>query len=493
MRCAIAHVQGLLDLILEISIDLSSSAPVIPIQDPGLAILKQGPGSGKNSKNSPVEIAVKPLNSHGSMSDLVTAKLTGMANLSLVGRGERDVFSPLSGCPQPLSFESSLLLIETALEMLPSPSATELEESCGRDLGDEVPTGALSLSVPSVPTHLQSRALGDSISHPSPEQHAAVLYAAVPLSVRVGALGHACHQAAATAICALSTISHDSNLSVGPFSRTPSSVQSCLIKLLLAVFEAYKRTATIGVEDLFLAEAEDAAEALIRGEPSSKSVALPLSTSSATRRQGAERGAIELTGPRSHLSWRGQGSDSLSGPQALSSSGKVVLEGDEAARGRIGLSSAMPADTSAGNSNSTYIGCSKRSTSGSRIAGGTQDPPLRHRRSGQLEQSANVGIPMSCVKDKKISAPGWSDDSSEDSGAESIVEDDAQRNLSSGAMGHTRAKSSPAGILSQSVVHLSTAVQSCLDRYDLPCSALKDFQREYDTASSGDTLNSCDL
>jgi hypothetical protein len=502
VQLAVSQVQGLLDVVLEVSTDLSSAAPMIPNQGPGSVNPNQGPNSSK--KNPPVEVAMKPINSHAALSDLVTAKLTGMANLALstvggvdhaVGRGEGDAYSLLVKGSLPLSFEASLLLIQSAVDMFPTASTVVPEDLCDRILGLE------STDVPSGPTHTSSAALSRDLTRTSPAQLAAVPHAVIPLSVRLGGLGHACHQASLTALRALA-LSTGSDVCLAGFNRA-SSVESELLKLLLAVFEAYKRIASIDVEDAFLTEAADAAESLIRGECSAHPLPPPTSSSHIAIRQhmGHLHGsgtADGIKGPGSPLSHSGRigsrlGRSSMSETagsrgQTMSGDGEVILEDTEE-------SSAPTQDINTTDSrdvdSSVVFHSSASSHTSSAHRGRTLDRPFQQRRSGQPEQSINVGIPMSRLKSKKAVGANWSDESSEESESESdnSLDGETQQTHSTRTVALSRVKSASDDVLSRSVSLLPVAVQDCLDRYDLPCNAVKDYQKEYDAASSGNTIS----
>lgn len=489
VQLAISNVQGLLDLVLEISTDLSSAAPVIPSSS------NQGPGSSK--KNPPVDVAVKPINSHASLTDLVTAKLTGMANLALpslgwggggraAGRVERDDYSLLVKGSLPLSFEASLLLIVTAVDMLPTASTVDSVELCDRNLGLE------SIDIPSVPSHTTSAALGCDPTPTLSTQLTAATHAAFPLSARLGGLGHACHQAAVTALHALSPTSTISDVNL-PGLRRSSSLESELVALLLAVFQAYKSVASICIEDVYLSEAADAAESLIRGEASTStdSLSLPVSRSHRASRQSEGHPGTRGPGPPLSRSGRTGGRlESSSLCDTVGGRGQTVPGADDAAVEATELrSDPLPdihatynriIDISEGSTYST--GSHASSAHGSRFL----DRSFQHRGIGQLEQSVRVGIPMSRLKSREDSGPNWSDDSSEDSDSVRSVDGDAQPALSSRSVSFV---SVPDDILSRSVVLLPNAVQDCLDRYDLPSTAMKGFQKEYDTASSGNTIS----
>jgi hypothetical protein len=502
---AISHVQGLLDVVLEISMDLSSAAPVMTSQVLGSVIPNQGPGSLK--KTPPVEIAVKPINSHASMSDLVTAKLTGMANLALTSlggvdrkvgrdeRGERDAYSLLVKGSLPLSFEASLLLIESALEMFPTASTVEPVELCGGNVGLE------STDIHSSSSHTPSAALCSDLTRISSVQFAAVPHAVIPLSVRLGGLGHACHQAALTAVRALAPSSNDSEVYLTGFN-TGSSVETELVELLLAVFDAYRRIACIDVENALLDEAADTAELMIRGEPSSNTVPLPASSSHTAKRQNAGHtsgsGVDGIEGPVSPLSRCGRTGGRLrrsslcravgSTVQTVSGDGEVALEDTELSSDPLDPVQYVDTTNTRHVSTSEGVHFSASSHASSAQRERTLDRSLRHRGSGQLEQNVNVGIPMSRLKNQTDSGPNWSDDSSDESDSERSLDDDAHPTHSSRTVALSRVKILPDDILSRSVSLLPAALQDCLDRYDLPCDALKIYQREYDTASSGDTI-----
>jgi hypothetical protein len=505
VQLAISHVQGLLDLVLEISIDLSSTAPVIPSQGPGFVIPNQGPGSSK--KTPPVELAVMSVNSHASLGDLVTSKLTGMANLALTSQGggdrtvvkvewgERDAYSLLAKGSLPLSCQASLLLIQSALEMFPTASTVEPVEFCDRNVGLE------STDIPSGPSHSPSGALGTDLSPSSSAELAAVPRVVIPLSVRLGGLGHACHQAALTAARALAPSSNVSDVHSARLNRT-SSIGSELVKLLLAVFEAYRRIARIDVEDELLTEAADAAELMLRGE-ASNNLPLPTSSSHKASRRGAghsiDSGVVGTEGPGSPLSHRGRTGGRLrssclcrtqsSNGQTVSGDEGIALEDTEF---DADLSQGIDAIESRQVSTSTGAHFSASYHASSALREQTLDRSLQHRESSQVEQSVNVGIPMSRLKNKTDFGPNWSDDSSEESDSDRSLDDDAQPIQRSRTVALSRVKSDPNDVLSRSVSLLPAALQDCLDRYDLPCNALKDYQREYDTASSGDTIGQID-
>lgn len=290
LRHAVAHVQGLLDVLLEVSMDTPSST-VIP---------SQGPGNGNSMKSSsscvgtvvpapvPVPVVGISIEGHASLSASVTERLVGMSSLALSESRSvsKNAQKPLNAdscldadTSLPLSVNASLLLIEGALDFFTVNPVSDVTLNGGSNIYIDCTSHTqhnssqasereqeLCDAVPLQTPHLSVSNSNSTLRHPTPTPPPTLIPTltpnltplhALPLSARLGALGHACHQASVTATSMLSPPEHQSTTS-------HSCCQRDLGLLLMCVFRAHKMVGSIVVEDDFLLEASEAAEVILR-------------------------------------------------------------------------------------------------------------------------------------------------------------------------------------------------------------------------------------
>ena len=282
--------------------DLSSSSTMIP---------SHGLGSANSMKSSsscvvtvvPIPVTGMNVEGHTSLSASVTARLVGMSSLALTEnrsankKAQKPVSAESSSLDAdtclPLSVDASILLIENALHLFttnPTDDVTLIGGSNNVSTSDDpynasVPSLQQSNSLSTereqelcdaILLHTENNPstshLNSTSHHPKPPSTrtpapalastlastpAPTLIHALPLSARLGALGHACHQASLTATSMLSIPEYQS-------TTLGSNCQQGLRILLMWVFRAHKKIGSIEVEDDFLTEASDAAEAMLR-------------------------------------------------------------------------------------------------------------------------------------------------------------------------------------------------------------------------------------
>lgn len=484
-------VQGLLDLVLEISVDLSSTSTSTPVQPPSTI-----DGSKVTSNAAPEGLKAMTMSvivkGHASLSKLATAKLTGMSSQVLLkndsgvnalrGSGLDSLSLPVpmgDGMCSSLTVHESVVLINTALSTFKcrhsSSSSSGDEEAEAHDGTDadfyktvSAPDTSIHCNTLTAPpprpaekhlhteqhTHSTKSHPLDTPSHPSLSH--------LPISVRLGAVGHVCHQAAVTALSILSLSSSEcpSSSSSSFPSREHSMSSKCdadvtaLESLLLLVFDAYRTVGSIGVEDSFLEEAADAAEQLLRGQQDaskkrcnsrSEDVSADLGPTRCRQISDSHHSVHRLT-------------DSTLG----ASYGAAVRDNDRGRRGNQGLSFST-------SSSSVLRGGDR--TGSSSVSGGNG-------------VGVGVGVPLYSGN------MDWSDDSSDASENDSTYHDDVtithtRTLLPSSLKSRSRSRFRPLDLFSLAVQNLPEGVKGIIERYDLHCHASEVFITEFDGSTTG--------
>ena len=454
LECAVVFVQGLLDLVLEISVDLSSTLTSIS-----------------------VDLSVK---GHASLSKLATAMLTGLSS-QLHSKNESGMNGldslPITigdGVRSSLSVCESALLINTALNSFKCRHSTS--SSVGVNVNEDVHGGSdadfnNTVSLPHTSilcntttapplhpavlhteqrTHSTKSPLDDTPHHPSLH---------LPISVRLGAVGHACYQAAVTA---LSILSSPSPYEAPSFSTSTSLSRAHLMSskydasivaledLLLLVFDAYRTVGSIGVEDSLLKEAADAAELLLRGHEDLRRGICSRS---------AENDGEDLGSRRCRQIPDSQHSLYPSNDSIPGASYRTVAS-HNSTRSNRGLSS-----YSTSSSFASRDGDRAGSYSGSAGVGGGN--------------SVGVGVPLTSGN------MGWSDDSSSPDASENDTGylDDIM--TSTRTVAPSKSRVHPSDLIALAVQNLPQGVKGSIERYDMHCQASDVYVTEFDGATTG--------
>jgi hypothetical protein len=566
LRHAIAHVQGLLDVLLEVSMDTST---VIPSQGPGSAnSMKSSSSHALNVVPVPVPAVGISIEGHASLSASVTERLVGMSSLALSESRSvsKNAQKPLNadscldaGTSLPLCVDASLLLIEGALDLFTVKPVSDVTLNGGSNIDIECTSHTqynpsrllereqeLCDAVPLQTQHHPSISNSNSsLRHPTPTPPPALpptpLHA-LPLSARLGALGHACHQASVTATSLLSIPEHQSTTS-------HSSCQRDLGLLLMCVFRAHKMVGSIVVEDDFLLEASEVAEVMLRrqslrGSDTRATTTYGSSTdignsikyrrrtidvetdlgsrhstnsSIALERGETVSGGLHTTHSRassyssSHdasLSQRDQlrSSRNFAGNQATSSS-RVFDEQEEkdmdSEKGEM-KSSDSKHDSGYNrkmSSGSTYMNMDRdRGLQGVPYCPSSSASSSSARRGHDVMQSfgcGSSGVSMSGSSTRNSTSHSasdgpsnsqhtqrWSDDSSEESYDSDVIDNNTH------TAQHSTSQRQPNDPFlndpfSLSVRHFPDVWNGSVDRYDVPCSAIEDHFEEYENAVSG--------
>ena len=477
-------VQGLLDLVLEISVDLSSTSTSISISTPAQTPSRI-PGSkvcvSSNAAPEGSRIAVS-VKGHASLSKLATAKLTGMSSqLHLKNESGMNAFDSLSipmgdGVCSSLTIRESALLIKTTLKSFKYRDGTTSCSGGNKDVHDGsdadfnksvsllhtsilfdtttvLPPHPADLHPPTDQrTHSTNPPLDDTRPNRSPLH--------LPLSVRLGAVGHACHQAAVTALSILSSPSSSqcpsSSTSLSREHLMSSNCDANIIALedlLLLVFDAYGTVGSIGVEDSMLEEAADAAELLLRGREDARR---EISSDRAAEDKGAELGRKSCRQiPDSQRSLY-RLTDSTPG---ASHSTADRLNGT---RSKRGLSS-FSASSSFASHDGDRIGSYSDSVG---VSG---------------SNGVGVGVPLTSGE------MGWSDDSSSSDASENDTSylDDVTTKINTRTLAPSKSRVRPSDLFALAVRNLPEGVRGSIERFDLHCQAFDVYVTEFDGATTG--------
>ena len=526
--------------------DLSSSSTVIPSQDLGSA------NSLKSSSScvvtvAPIPVIVMNIDGHTSQSASVTARLVGMSSLALTEnrsahkKAQKPVSAESSSLDAdtclPLSVDASVLLIENALDLFtthPTDDVTFIGGSNNECISGDPHNASVPLLIQSnslstergqelrdatsVHTeHHQLKSNSNTSSHhhkpPStctpalaPTLTPTLLHA-LPLSARLGALGHACHQASLTATSILSIPKYQSTTS-------GSNHQQDLGILLTWVFRAHQKIGSIEVENGFLSEASDAAELMLRRhslhglDPHANAI------SDSNANNGRSIKYNRQVANTDHQ----QSGHSIGDNRVLDRQERASGEPQSTAYGRESSSSSSR-DTSLfdeekererGMDNNRFTGSEyDRNVSSGSVSTyahtdnsnqGASSSSSSVRRGHDVTQSfgcGSSGTSMSqsstrnSTSNRAADTPSnrehirrWSDDSSEESEDGDILDITTHTKQHSAS---TPRKNDPLfkDSFSLSVSHFPDTWKGSVDRYDIPCDAIEDYYEEYDNAVSG--------
>ena len=530
--------------------DLSSSSTVIP---------SQGLGSANSMKSSsscvvtvvPIPVIGMNIDGHTSLNASVIARLVGMSSLALTEnrsahkKAQKPVSAESSSLDAdtclPLSVDASVLLIENALDLFTTHPCDDVTLIGGSNIVC-VSDDPYNASVPSllqsnnllkergqelcdaIPLHTEhhpSTAISNITSHhpktpstrtPAPAL-ASTLIHALPLSARLGALGHACHQASLTATSILSIPEHQSTTS-------GSNHQQDLGILLMWVFRAHKKIGSIEVEDDLLSEASDAAELILRRHSLHGSDPHATATNDSNVNNGKSikynRQAVNIDHQQSghsigdsrvlnrqerasgepHATAHSRESSSFSSRETSLFDEEKEKEKERETDDNRFTGSEYDRNVSSG-SVSTHAHTDSGNQGASPSSSSSSSSVRRGRDVTQSFGCGSSGTSMSqssthnSTSNRAADTPSnrehtqrWSDDSSEESEDSDIIDITTHTKQYSAS---TRHKKNPLynDPFSLSVAHFPDAWKGSVDRYDIPCNAIEDYFEEYDNAVSG--------